>query len=320
MGVATAPVAQAQFSTLYSFSGSDGANPQSVLITDTSGNLYGTTANGGSGAYGIVFKLGTSGLTPLNSFSTTNSSAGLSPYAGLVMDGSGNLYGRTSYGGASSCGTVFKITSTTLQASYSFGCGADGANPQAVLTLDPTGKILYGTTAYGGSGSGLSGHGTVFTISTSGTNFETLYTFTGADGANPYRSLTRDSAGNLYGTTAYGGSYPAGSVFELSQSSTTPWPIAQLYVFTGTPDGANPCAGVTPLLDANGNITALFGTTGYGTSNASLRSVFEPTPPSTSGLWTKTTLWAFTGGADGANPYGGLILDPAGNGRVKFRV
>ncbi len=315
MGVAAAPVAQAQFSTLYSFSGSDGANPQSVLITDTPGNLYGTTANGGSGNYGIVFKLGTSGLTTLNAFSTTNTSAGLSPQAGLVMDGSGNLYGTTANGGTNSCGTVFKIAGATLQTLYSFGCSTDGANPQAALTLDPTGTILYGTTAYGGLNPRLSGFGTVFTISTSGTGFQTLYTFTGADGANSTGTLILDSAGNLYGTTAYGGSYQAGNVFELTPppQGSPQWSITQLYVFAGTTDGANPYAGVTPLLDANGNITALFGTTVYGGSSASLGSIFKLTPPSASGAWTKTILWAFTGGADGAKPYGGLILDPAGN-------
>ena len=241
MGVAAAPVAQAQFSTLYSFSGSDGANPQSVLITDTSGNLYGTTNNGGSGGYGIVFKLGTSGLTTLNAFSTTSSTDGLNPYAGLVRDSLGNLYGTTNYGG-NNYGTVFKIdASGTLTTLHPFGGSGDGAHPQADLTLDPTGTILYGTTAYGGSSTGSSGCGTVFTISTSGAAFQTLHTFSCSDGAYPTGTLILDSLGNVYGTTAYGGSSQAGNVFELTPppQGSTQWSLSQLYVFAGGADGAN---------------------------------------------------------------------------------
>jgi len=228
---------------LYSFSYtgiSDGGGPEAGLVMDTMGNLYGTTSSGGStgcGGYGCgtVFKIDSSNHeTVVHAF--TGGSDGVRPLGGLIMDAAGNLYGTTAAGGTGNCsdlgldgcGTVFKIdTSNHETVLYSFAGGNDGENPFAGLIMDAAGN-LYGTTAAGGTGNcsalGVDGCGTLFKIDTS--NHETvLYSFTdGNDGAFPYAGLIMDAAGNLYGTTAYGGSstssecagFGCGTVFKLA--------------------------------------------------------------------------------------------------------
>jgi uncharacterized repeat protein (TIGR03803 family) len=198
---------------LHSFAGapSDGAFPLAGLIADSSGNLYGTTEEGGASDHGTVFKLDTSGtLTVLHNF-TGGASDGSLPVAGLSMDASGNLYGTTERGGASDRGTVFKLdTSGTLTVLHSFTGGAsDGSFPLAGLIADHAGN-LYGTTQLGGP----SDAGTVFKLDRSGT-LTVLHSFTVSDGKFPSGSLVADSSGNLYGTTLAGGSSGNGTVFEL---------------------------------------------------------------------------------------------------------
>src|ERR1700730_15697724 len=166
---------------LHSFTGSDGANPNAGLIADSSGNLYGTTFNGGASGSGgcmisgcgVVFKLSPDGTeTVLHSFRCLYRRCpyGANPNAGLIADSSGNLYGATVHGGGSGCagygcGVVFKLSPTgTEKVLYSFTGGSDGANPDAVLIADSAGN-LYGTT-YGG---GASGAGVVFKLSPDGT-------------------------------------------------------------------------------------------------------------------------------------------------------
>ncbi len=153
-------------------------------------------------------------------YAFTGSPDGQAPMGGLILDAAGNLYGTTQNGGTSAacaenyggtCGTIFKLapdgTETTL---YSFQGGADGALPQSVLVRDLAGN-LYGTTLMGGTGvcyQGGSGYGcgTVFRLDPAGQE-TILHTFslTTSDGALPYAGLRRDKAGNLYGTTTYGG-------------------------------------------------------------------------------------------------------------------
>ena len=171
---------------LHTFTGPDGAIPHGNLVLDGSGNLYGTTSSGGVSGLGTVFKIDTSGTeTVLHSFA--GSPDGARPYAGLVMDGLGNLYGTTENGGASGFGTVFKVDITGAETVlHSFAGGSsDGTDPTARVVLDAHGN-LYGTTLSGGS----SGKGTVFKLDR--TNTETvLYNFTGgADGGNPFGGLT----------------------------------------------------------------------------------------------------------------------------------
>src|SRR5436190_2003791 len=105
--LATTEASAQTLTTLYSFTGSDGARPYAGLIADASGNLYGTTDNGGASGYGTVFKVTPTGTeTVLYSF--TGGSDGAYPLAGLIADASGNLYGTTYLGGANGYGTVFK--------------------------------------------------------------------------------------------------------------------------------------------------------------------------------------------------------------------
>jgi uncharacterized repeat protein (TIGR03803 family) len=198
---------------LYSFDGGpfDGEYPVAGLIRDRAGNLYGTTSGGGNYRYGTVFVLPQhGGQTVLHSFDYNNSD-GAVPFAGLVRDEAGNLYGTTTMGGGSSAGMVFKLsrdgTETQL---YSFTGQSDGGLPYAGLVRNSVGN-LYGTTYNGGA----YGYGTIFKLDING--WETvLHNFSYADGGFPYAGLVRDAAGNLYGTTFQGGSSGAGTVFKLT--------------------------------------------------------------------------------------------------------
>jgi uncharacterized repeat protein (TIGR03803 family) len=239
------------------------------------------------------------------------------PYAGLVFDKSGNLYGTSELGGVSNQGTVFQVTPNSdgtwsESVLYSFTGSADGGQPSSGLVLDSAGN-LYGTTNFGGNANCNLGCGTVFKLSkASGGWAETvLYTFTGgADGRQPTARLLLDAAGNLYGTTLLGGNIGSnctsgcGTVFKLTQGSSG-WTESVVYAFAGGNDGVSPYDGLTA--DASGN---LYGTTSAGGSSAS-GTVFKLTPGS--GGWTESMLHTFSGGSDGKSPYGGVILDPSGN-------
>ena len=292
------PSAQTQTETvLSSFANSpDGANPRfGTPILDAKGNLYGTTNYGGAHGYGTVFKLTPSGRkTILHSFDP-NGTDGAYPWAGLVRDKNGNLYGTTVEGGTDVIdGTVFKLTHTskgwTETILHSFGASQDGSQPYSVLTLDATGN-LYGTTNVGGAYS----YGTVFELTPSGTE-TILWSFgKGTDGANPLAGVVRDKNGNLYGTTEYGGAYNKGTVFELTPSGSE----TILWNFGSGTDGANPYGGV--VLGTNGN---LYGTTVNGGAYGD-GTVFEVTP---SGM--ETLLHSFDNNdIDGFNPYAGLVTD-----------
>ena len=292
--------AQAQtYNVLYTFTGgADGAFPFAPLIVDDAGNLYGTTEYGGSTQHGAVFKTDTSGNeTVLYSFKTSGSGDGQYPFAGLMLDAAGNLYGTTQFGGTYQNGTVFKVDSSGNETVlYSFTGGSDGANPRADLAQDKRGN-LYGTTYRGGSGSCVQGCGVVFKLDVMG-NEIVLYSFTGgADGANPSAGLADDGSGKLYGTTE-GGGVCCGTVFKLSKSGK----LTVLHTFTG-PDGSSPHGDL--VLDDRGN---LYGTTQAGSSGAPYGTVFKL---SKSG--DLTVLHSFTGNADGAQPYAGLVLDEGGN-------
>jgi len=240
------------------------------------------------------------------------------PYAGLIVDNSGHLYGTTEFGGTYNQGTVFEVTANpdgnwTESVLYSFTGGQDGGQPSGGLMLDASGT-LYGTTTLGGSQNCNLGCGAIFTLTpTSGGWTESLiYTFTGgSDGRAPYAGLVSDAQGTLYGTTLMGGNIGAGcssgcgTVFSLSHS-TGAWKENVLYAFAGGNDGESPYAGLT--FDAAGNLdgtTYAGGTYGNGT-------VFRLTPDS-SGNWTESVLYTFTGRRDGKHPLGGVVIDKAGN-------
>jgi uncharacterized repeat protein (TIGR03803 family) len=261
----------------------DGSLPSSSLVFDAAGTLYGTTASGGHNGMGTVFELmpdGSGGWTELVLHDFTDAD-GAFPYAGLIFDGAGNLYGTTSNGGTSNAGTVFELTPTvggswTETVLHSFGNGTDGASPAyAGLTL--VSGSLYGTTAHGGTSSScFRGCGTVFELAPAaggGWTEQVLHNFgNGTDGILPYAGLVMDRTGKLYGTTTSGGTFQEGTAFELSPSGGG-WTEQVLYSFGNGTDGANPYAGL--IMDAAGN---LYGTTNLGGTNND-GTAFEITPP-----------------------------------------
>jgi len=309
---AAVPSAHGQTETiLHSFSGglSDGMNPYLVTpVFDSNGNLYGTTQYGGAycgGFCGTVFKLTPSGDTwsPTILWSFGNGTDGSTPLAGVVLDGQGNLYSSTFFGGDDDYGTVFELSPSGAETVlHSFvRNGTDGNYPQGSLVLDAEGN-LYGTTTYGGDLACGEGCGIVFELSPSGTE-TILHSFTpnGTDGYHPVGNLLFDN-GKLYGTTGQGGVYNGGTVFELVPSKNG-WTENILWNFGNGADGLEPFAGL--IQDKKGNF---YGTTngggayGYGTVFELTRSGTEKVLHSFNFNWT-----------DGMFPAASLVLDDKGN-------
>jgi len=232
-------------------------------------------------------------------YNFTGGSDGRNPYAGLVRDSAGNLYGTTFYGG-SGYGVVFKVdTSGQETALYSFAGGTtDGCYPSSDLLRDKSGN-LYGTTQSCGS----SGYGVVFKVDTTGKE-KVLHSFAGGttDGCGPFGGLVADKLENVYGTTnacGAGGQGGYGTVFKLTKEGRE----SLLYSFQGTPDGANPTYGDL-LIDKIGN---LYGVTYLG-GNAGQGTVFK-----LSNAGTETVLYSFQGGgSDGCGPMG-TVTGKSGN-------
>jgi uncharacterized repeat protein (TIGR03803 family) len=328
LGVATSV---ARESIVHNFSVMpNGANPQSNLIADSAGNLYGTTYDGG---YGVVFE-----LTPLpggkwkqstvHTFAGNPASGadGAYPAAGLTFDSSGNLYGTTSEGGMYGQGIVFKLSPSAggkwkeIIIHVFTGYPSDGAAPMADLVFDSAGN-LYGTTEYGGSGDGCGDQydtvtcGTVFELSPSegGWTQNILYNFQGGtDGCAPVAPVILDKHGNVYGTTQLGGVaeqpcyYGGGTVFEVSRGSGGAWTESVLYAFTGGADGGSPSGGM--IFNGAGD---LYGTTSFG--GPSTAGVVFDLRPAKGGTWTEDVLYGFSGGSDGALPESNLTFDSFGN-------
>lgn len=304
------------FTTLYDFSAldpdtstnSDGANPAAGLILSGS-TLYGTAQNGGIGGEGTVFKISTNGagFTTLHSFDALddnglNTDGGI-PLGSLVLSGN-TLYGTASAAGTNGSGALFKLATngTGFGAFYNFtaldpaaGTNSDGAAPLAALAL--SGSTVYGTASQGGT----TANGTVFSVNTNGSNFTTLYNFTGgSDGAAPASSLLL-SSDTLYGTASQGGNDGNGAIFKLQTNGTG---FTAFYEFTALDvegqtngDGASPVANL--ILSSN----ILYGTayaggpSGYGT-------VFQI---NTNGS-DFDALLSFDSDTNGANPSAGLLL------------
>ncbi len=298
----------------------------------TTGLVCGNSANPGCGT---VFELcapasvggcGGAGWTETVLHVFTGGKDGAYPYAGVINDKANTLYGTTVYGGALGacligtanwyCGTAFKLahnatfTTWTETIMHRFKGGADGANPYGALCCNSIFAIpyFYGTTLRGGvpTGGGTGNAGIVYKLKNSPFTETILYDFCNflgcPDGGNPYANVIFDANANMYGTTAYGGLYAHGTAFEM------PFPYAietVLYPFCTLAlcaDGATPLAGLT--LDSTNN---LYGTTEFGA--AGFGEVFRLPFPAYTPL---ATLQAFGGGlGDGANPWGGVIFDPA---------
>ncbi len=297
-----------KYRSLYSFkAGPDGSGPAFGTLAIGPGRaLYGTTEGGRP--FGKVFKVSIR-KEPCSTIhcresivhSFGNGTDGAQPIGGVVFDSEGNSYGTTSLGGAYGNGTVFEITSSGIESViYSFTGGSDGTNPVAGVSLDAQGN-LYGTTSFGGAYS----TGVVYKLSRSGSSWTqtVLYNFQGlSDGQYPVGGVILDKAGNIFGSTFAGGDNGGGTVYELSPSGGD-WTLTTLYSFSGNFGG--PYNKLT--FDVQGNI--------YGFTNADgtqgLGSVFKLT--AANGSWTFADLYDFTGGSDGASPYGSVAVDADGN-------
>jgi len=310
-----------QEKVLHSFNSTSkvGTNPDSPLIFDSAGNLYGTTGLGGAYNGGSLFELtpaagGRWTIKVLHEFG--NGTDGKTPYGNLIFDAAGNLYGVTAFGGPNSGGTAFELSpqaggiwrETIL---HSFNSSAtDGNSPTGGLVFGVSSN-LYGTT----NGGGADNTGIVFALSPAagGTWTETILHSFGnnstPDGQQPYLvQLVIDVAGNLYGTTEYGGAFKSGTVFEISPAAGGSWTESVLHSFNpATTEGYSPSSGLT--VDASGNLygTAYFG----GANNAGSLFKLSPLP---GGGWKETAIYDFKNdGIDGRNPAASLIIDKAGH-------
>jgi uncharacterized repeat protein (TIGR03803 family) len=325
---------------LYTFTnGADGGNLWAGVALDSAGNLYGTN-NSGSLAVGVIFKLDTAGhLTVLHNFS--GGYGGYDSFSDVILDASGNLFGATN-------SSVYKVdTAGHFKVLYTFKYGLDGGDAEGGLVRDASGNF-YGTTAYGGS----AGAGVVYKLDASG-HETVLYNFTGgADGGQPFAGVTRDAAGNLYGTTATGGA-GVGVVYRLDTSGQQ----TVLYTFPAIPgadgnyftpgvlrdpagnlyganvSGGTGARGVLYKIDAAGQAAVLYAFPGSPDGSSAWGGVtlahdpvgnlygttYQGGPPNAGAVYKldaaghETVLYTFTGGADGGNPCSGVVLDSAGN-------
>ena len=301
------------FTSIYSFNefvGNDGCLPTSPVIRDAAGNLYGTTTSGGAYNAGTVFKINSSGQESVL-YAFTGGADGGGPYAGVVRDSKGNLYGTALAGGNLGCypftngycGTVFKIDISGHETVvHAFMGGADGSNPFGGVVIDSDGN-LYGTTELGGGGQSA---GTLFKIDPSG-NETVLYDFDSytGDGNSPRTSLAFGPGKILYGTTYVGGDvndcppYGCGTVFKTDTQGNE----AVVHAFAGgTSDGAIPGAPVDT--DKAGNV---YGAANSGGISQAYGLVYKLDPAG-----TETILHYFTNGADGAYPSGRLYVNSQG--------
>ena len=310
---------------IYTFThGSDGAAPTSGVVFDQAGNLYGTTASGGSLVGGTLFQLsppsqgGAWTETTLYNFAGLGNGAGQVPDY-LAFDKSGNLYG---YDAGIGFGGVFQLTPPATPGGawsynhiYSFqssgGVASGGALPLGGLVLDAAGN-LYGTTVNGGNQACNGGCGVVFKLKHPATpggawTGSVLYSFQGIpDGSYPEGGLKLDKNGNFYGTTSEGGQFGAdfggyGTIFELVKPTLAggSWTERVLYDFQNSSDGARPVAALT--LDNSGNL--------FGTDSAVAFELSAPSAPS--GAWAETTLHNFAGTVGLGEVWGGLTFSKA---------
>jgi len=347
------------FTTLYNFTetstgpqwlNSDGSWPMAGLLL-SSNVLYGTTSVGGSGGYGIMFAIKTdgTGFTNLHTFTDLRNSQDIYPKSGLVLadnifygiDNAGGSAVVTSFpwpGGIAGAGSVFAVHTdgTGFSSIHDFpgfaypdGANSEGAFPSGSLIL--SGTTLYGTAAYGGSG----GSGTLFSLSTSGSGFKTLYNFTTIDwpyhntgGSTPKGGLVLSASGaTLYGTASAGGTggnysvYNTGGTVYAVNTDGSGFTVLHSFNLSSSPgDGSSPQSGL--VLSASGN--TLYGTTKYGGgdgmgtvfavntdgSGYTILHQFSATTPGI-GDWLTNQIPCFN--TDGVFPLAGLVLSASGN-------
>ena len=269
--------------TVVSFNATNGSVLQSGLVTDTNGDLFGTTLEGGTSNLGTVFEIVNNGTAAAPSYANapttllnfTGVNNGQGSFGNLITDARGDLFGTAGGGGTYNLGEAFELVnigtvtapvySTTPIIMTSFN-GTDGSRPAAGLIADSSGN-LFGTTYTGGA----SNDGTVFELVNNGNYNYTLVTlasFSGANGQNPAASLIEDAAGDFFGTTTAGGANNDGTVFELVNNGGGSYTLNTLVNFNGA-NGDAPASGL--IADAAGN---LYGETQLGGVN-NLGTVFE---------------------------------------------
>ncbi|MGB6676495.1 MAG: choice-of-anchor tandem repeat GloVer-containing protein [Terriglobales bacterium] len=328
-----------KMTVIATFTATEGSYALGALTFDESGNLYGTNGSGGEvnacnySGCGTAFELthkkdGEWQVSVLYTFKGNRDGAGP---AGIIFDRHGNLYGATGVGGdplcdvnsnIPGCGTVFELAPASgghwkFDVIDRFGLG-DGSGPPSGLVVDASGN-LYGTMPQGASSDG-GGCGIVYELTPSphaGWKERILHQFKcgTSDGTYPASSLIFDPAGNLYGTTSWGGTTGGGTVFELKPTASGAWTESVIYSFTGNADGYEPSGAV--VFDAAGN---LYGVTDYGgggqcqTEYSFGCGVLYELSLASQGTWTETTLHTFMGYPnDGAYPVGALGVDQAGD-------
>lgn len=304
---------------LHHFGEDDGEYPDTDLVMDAEGNLYGMTVQGGDFNSGTVFRLAPTPTGWVESilYSFTSGADGGQPYGGVTLDAEGNIYGTTVVGGSyagcpeDGCGVVFKLTKTgagyTQRVIHAFQGGeADGSGPGGPLSFDAEGN-LYGMTP----GGGAFGMGVLFQLAPTpaGGWVETvIHHFTGAQvGGSPSKArLLIDESGEIFAVGTVGGAFGVGMVFQLSPEAGGGWTFRTLYSFQGQPDGIFPYGGL--VRDAEGSF---YGTTYYGGS-MDLGVVYKLA--NVEGVWTETVLHHFLGGSDGSYPISALTF--GGHGQL----
>lgn len=306
---------------LHNFTAADGSHPFGVTL-GPDGHIYGVTVIGAT-AGGTAFELVPTDAGTWHEAKRLNFGTDAYFPNAMTFYSDGDLYGVTELG-SGGCGTFFKLSHNehghlVRTVLHVLPC-SEGLYAQAALVQDSSGNF-YGT-AWGG---GEHGFGSVFELSPVGDGTWTLsvlHSFIGTDGDAPMSAVVIDAAGNLYGTTLCGGTFPEvktrelrncnsnqgpGTVWELSPLGGT-WTFTTLYNFTGHDDGGNPSSGGALILDAAGN---LYGTTHNGGARRNYGTVFELSPNG-DGTWSEKVLHSFNG-PGGISPSGGLIADAAGN-------
>jgi uncharacterized repeat protein (TIGR03803 family) len=278
----------ATYTVLHDFAGGsgDGAGSGAEVTLDGVGNIYGTTDYGGANGFGTLFKVATTGKEKLlHSFGGAGD--GATPDGAVTLEASGDMVGTTIGGGATGNGVIWKLAADGTYTILHDFSSDEGNFARGRLTQDKKGNF-YGTALFGGAND----DGTVFKYSTDGT-LTVLHTFDGTDGEFPEHGVVRDTAGNLYGVTAFGGTSDNGTVYKISKDGT----FTTLYNFTGGTDGGFLYGGLA--IDKDGNLYGNAddgGANGYGT-------VFKLAPDG-----SLTVFYDFTGGTDGRNPEGDVLL------------
>jgi uncharacterized repeat protein (TIGR03803 family) len=287
---------------LHSFAGNaDGENPNSGVVLNSDGSVYGTAQGDFSNSFGNIFK-----VAPKGAYNVVYNFEGGSSAAqpGQLIPSGSTYYGLATSGGAPfNSGVVFQVSAGAETDLYKFVGGADGAQSSSFVR-DSSGN-LYGAAGGGNMTCTVNGGcGVLYKIDAKGT-YSVIHVFVGPDGSGPSLHAI-DAAGNLYGTTGSGGAHNQGTVFELTSSGE----YKVLYSFTGGSDGGAPGAGVTR--DASGNLYGTASSGGTATSqcyNQGCGVVFSLSPTA-AGTWQERVLHSFNGN-DGYQPLSSLLLDPS---------